>query len=149
MALSLLARSCRSQVPLLKQAVKFSSFTVPARNSLLRNATVSNVFAQKVPKMEIMRKIATSQPLRSSGGGGHAMLWTIERGLALRMLFIIPTALAFPSQALDALMSVSIVMHVHWGLDAIVTDYVRPILVGNVVPKVAHGFAEVQFGLAF
>lgn len=30
-------------------------------------------------------------------------------------------------------------MHAHWGLEAIVVDYVRPVLVGNAVPKVAHG----------
>lgn len=30
-------------------------------------------------------------------------------------------------------------MHAHWGLEAIVVDYVRPVLVGNVVPKIAHG----------
>lgn len=30
-------------------------------------------------------------------------------------------------------------MHAHWGLEAIVVDYVRPVLFGNVVPKLAHG----------
>lgn len=30
-------------------------------------------------------------------------------------------------------------MHAHWGLEAIVTDYVRPVIFGNTVPKVAHG----------
>lgn len=30
-------------------------------------------------------------------------------------------------------------MHAHWGLEAIVVDYVRPVLFGNVVPKITHG----------
>lgn len=30
-------------------------------------------------------------------------------------------------------------MHAHWGLEAVVTDYVREALLGKVLPKVAHG----------
>lgn len=30
-------------------------------------------------------------------------------------------------------------MHFHWGIEAIVTDYVRESLFGKAIPKVAHG----------
>ena len=33
----------------------------------------------------------------------------------------------------------SLVTHVHWGLEAIVVDYVRPRLFGPVIPKIAIG----------
>lgn len=55
------------------------------------------------------------------------------------MLGIVPVALIFPSQPADYLLAVSIVMHSHWGLEAIVTDYVRESVFGSMLPKVAHG----------
>jgi succinate dehydrogenase (ubiquinone) membrane anchor subunit len=55
------------------------------------------------------------------------------------MLAVVPASLAFPSQTLDYLLAVSLVMHSHWGLEAIVTDYVRESLFGSVLPKAAHG----------
>ncbi len=65
-------------------------------------------------------------------------MWTAERVFSAGLLAIVPAAIAFPSQPLDVILAVSMVMHAHWGLEAVVTDYVRPILFGNVVPKLAH-----------
>lgn len=71
----------------------------------------------------------------------------MERAISAGLLVALPAAIAFPSQPLDIVVAVSMVMHAHWGLEAIVVDYVRPILVGNVVPKVAH-FALIAFSAA-
>ncbi|XP_037897609.1 succinate dehydrogenase [ubiquinone] cytochrome b small subunit, mitochondrial-like [Glossina fuscipes] len=51
---------------------------------------------------------------------------------------LIPAAFLVPSQTLDDLMAVSLVIHSHWGIEATITDYVRPAIVGNVLPKVSH-----------
>jgi len=80
----------------------------------------------------------TTTPVRSMSGS-HVTLWTAERALSLALLGVVPVALAFPSQAGDVALAVSIVMHQHWGLEAIVTDYVRPIIFGETIPKVGHG----------
>lgn len=55
------------------------------------------------------------------------------------MLGIVPVALIFPSQPADYLLALSIVMHSHWGLEAIVTDYIRESVFGSILPKAAHG----------
>lgn len=55
------------------------------------------------------------------------------------MLGIVPAALIFPSQVSDYLLAVSIVVHAHWGLEAVVTDYIRESVFGSVLPKAAHG----------
>lgn len=55
------------------------------------------------------------------------------------MLAIVPITLIAPSQPMEYLLAVSIVMHSHWGLEAVVTDYLRESLVGSVIPKVGHG----------
>ncbi|KAG4067239.1 hypothetical protein HA402_000230 [Bradysia odoriphaga] len=85
----------------------------------------------------ISRTISVSAPLQSATGK-HSTLWTAERAVSAGLLAVVPAAIAFPSQPLDVILAVSMVMHAHWGLEAVVTDYVRPILFGNVVPKIAH-----------
>uniref|UniRef100_A0A182MZN8 Succinate dehydrogenase [ubiquinone] cytochrome b small subunit n=1 Tax=Anopheles dirus TaxID=7168 RepID=A0A182MZN8_9DIPT len=86
-----------------------------------------------------VRNFAVSPVRGSAAGGSHVTLWNAERALSLALLGVVPVGLMFPSQVGDTLMAVSIVMHQHWGLEAIVTDYVRPILFGTTVPKLAHG----------
>lgn len=86
-----------------------------------------------------IRSINVSAPKYSAASGTHSTLWTVERALAAGLLAILPAAIIWPSQPLDALLAVSIVMHAHWGLEAIVVDYVRAVLFGNFIPKLAHG----------
>lgn len=40
---------------------------------------------------------------------------------------------------LDYAIAAAMVVHVHWGLEAIVVDYIRPSLFGPVLPKVSLG----------
>jgi succinate dehydrogenase (ubiquinone) membrane anchor subunit len=65
-------------------------------------------------------------------------LWQAERVLSVGLLGLVPAALLVPTQATDYLVSLAIVMHFHWGLEAIVTDYVREALFGKVLPKATH-----------
>uniref|UniRef100_A0A182IYY3 Succinate dehydrogenase [ubiquinone] cytochrome b small subunit n=2 Tax=Anopheles atroparvus TaxID=41427 RepID=A0A182IYY3_ANOAO len=109
-------------------ATKSSLFSA----SLLTPASKPQIFSNTV------RQFAVS-PVRNSSGGNHVTLWNAERALSLALLGVMPVGLMYPSQLGDTLMAVSIVMHQHWGLEAIVTDYVRPIMFGTTVPKMAHG----------
>ncbi|XP_017873710.1 PREDICTED: succinate dehydrogenase [ubiquinone] cytochrome b small subunit, mitochondrial [Drosophila arizonae] len=86
----------------------------------------------------VMREISVSTPRMASATGSHTRLWTIERVLSAGLLAIIPAAFIAPSQVMDALLAISVVIHTHWGVEAMVVDYLRPSVVGNVVPKVAH-----------
>lgn len=63
-------------------------------------------------------------------------MWTAERLLSAAL---IPTPLAFvvPIPAMDYVIAAALVIHVHWGLEAIVVDYIRPSIFGPVAPKVA------------
>lgn len=66
----------------------------------------------------------------------HAKMWTAERLLSLAL---VPSPLAFmmPIPAMDYVIAAALVLHVHWGLEAIVVDYIRPSIFGPVVPKVS------------
>lgn len=78
-----------------------------------------------------------------SAHGNHSALWTIERGVSVALLAIIPAALAFPSKPLDVLMAITVVMHTHWGLEACFIDYVRPVLFGPTLPKLVPAAVTV------
>lgn len=83
------------------------------------------------------RQISLTAARQSAAGSSHAGLWTLERAISVAILGILPAALACPSKTLDTLLAVSLVMHAHWGLEAIVIDYVRPVLFGSLIPKIA------------
>ncbi|XP_076277707.1 succinate dehydrogenase, subunit D [Lasioglossum baleicum] len=70
--------------------------------------------------------------------GDHVRLWVMERAVALALPFVIPAALITENAVLDGAMSLLIVMHTHWGLEAIIVDYARPSVVGTILPKVLH-----------
>lgn len=50
----------------------------------------------------------------SGAGGSHTALWTIERAVSLALLGVVPVAFLVPSQTMDALLAVSLVLHSHW-----------------------------------
>ncbi|XP_018794013.1 PREDICTED: succinate dehydrogenase [ubiquinone] cytochrome b small subunit, mitochondrial isoform X1 [Bactrocera latifrons] len=87
----------------------------------------------------LSRNFSLSSPKMSAAKGNHTPLWTAERLISLSLLGVVPAAFIYPSQTLDALLAVSVVLHSHWGVEAIITDYARPQVVGPLLPKVAHG----------
>ncbi|GFT74186.1 succinate dehydrogenase cytochrome b small subunit, mitochondrial [Nephila pilipes] len=67
----------------------------------------------------------------------HSRIWTAERFLSAALVGILPAAIAFPNPVLDYALALSMTVHVHWGIEAIVVDYVRPSVVGATLSKVA------------
>jgi len=78
-------------------------------------------------------------PKRFSSGGDHVKLWTAEKVVSAAFLPILPLAFLFPSAGLDYLLAFAMTIHSHWGIEAIVVDYVRPSVFGEAIPKVAIG----------
>jgi len=76
------------------------------------------------------------QPARLSSHGDHVALWTAEKIFSGILVPVIPLALMFPTPALDYLMAFVITVHSHWGIEAIVVDYVRESVFGSVIPKI-------------
>ncbi|KAF4527603.1 hypothetical protein B566_EDAN015157 [Ephemera danica] len=72
-----------------------------------------------------------------SAGHDHTKLWTAERLLSLGLLGAIPAAFITPCAALDYAVALSIVMHSHWGIEAVLVDYMRPTVVGPVLAKLS------------
>ena len=91
---------------------------------------------------ELVAKVANGRSsmlvrLLSSDAHNHSKIWVFEKICSAALLAVIPAALAFPNPILDYALALSLVAHVHWGFEAIVVDYIRPSLVGPVIPKIS------------
>ncbi|XP_069672270.1 succinate dehydrogenase [ubiquinone] cytochrome b small subunit, mitochondrial [Periplaneta americana] len=113
-----------------------------------RNMVKQSILAVRPPHQpdSLMQnaQFSVSAKRMAEHGHDHTKLWTAEKALAVGLLGIVPSAFIFPSQFMDYLLAVAIVTHNHWGIEAIVLDYVRPILFGNVIPKIAIGAVYVM-----
>uniref|UniRef100_A0A131XJC6 Succinate dehydrogenase [ubiquinone] cytochrome b small subunit n=1 Tax=Hyalomma excavatum TaxID=257692 RepID=A0A131XJC6_9ACAR len=108
-------------------------------------AFLSTVAKKQLPVVSSMsQKLAPYKPQvttvrLASADSNYVKIWKAERILAVSMIAIVPGAFMFPSPVMDCLFAISATMHMHWGLETIVVDYVRPALFGNFIPKVAVG----------
>lgn len=144
MALHFVLRSsCRNSASIFVSLLNAGK--VPAVSRSLTTVSKSLLLPKPVPSVGIAswRQFSASPIRKAAATGNHVTLWNAERALSVALIGILPVGLMFPSQAGDALMAISIVMHQYWGLEAIVTDYVRPIMFGAAVPKIAHGLLLV------
>ncbi|XP_031619534.1 succinate dehydrogenase [ubiquinone] cytochrome b small subunit, mitochondrial [Contarinia nasturtii] len=144
MAMSVLLRSQNKFKAAATLSNVFRYSTSASKNSfkLLEHQNVSKFVFPKlniapVVKTAGIRQISLTATRQSAAGGSHSGLWTAERFVSLALLGIIPAALAFPSKTLDTLLAISVVMHAHWGIEACVVDYIRPVIFGPLIPKVA------------
>ncbi|TRY76972.1 hypothetical protein TCAL_11561 [Tigriopus californicus] len=98
------------------------------------------------------REFQTSLSMKSSD---HVKLWTAERLVSLGQIpaFILPLMITNP--VTDAIFCTLLVLHSHWGIEAIVVDYIRPSLFGGktLIPNIAQGlvwvFSAVTLGALY
>ncbi|XP_012285241.1 succinate dehydrogenase [ubiquinone] cytochrome b small subunit, mitochondrial [Orussus abietinus] len=86
----------------------------------------------------VIPNVNGSQLRMATTGGDHVRLWQIERLLSTALIPILPACVILQNPVVDGLTAILIVMHSYWGLEAVVIDYARPIVVGPIVPKIAH-----------
>ncbi|XP_012231581.1 succinate dehydrogenase [ubiquinone] cytochrome b small subunit, mitochondrial [Linepithema humile] len=127
----LLMRSCNSaQFPKSTSSLtNLNRCVLPNTNNYAKCRILSKLPAQSTVSM-IQSRAASAQ-------GDHVRLWVIERIVTASFLSLIPAALLFESKFVEIVLAAAVVMHTHWGLEAIILDYARPIVVGTLVPKVA------------
>ncbi|KAL6264946.1 hypothetical protein P5V15_005042 [Pogonomyrmex californicus] len=128
----LLVRSCNP--------TQFPKSTSSLAN--LSRSVIPNVPANSYPKCHILSKLSVQSTIsmtqtRAASAQGHARMWLLERIVSISFLPLIPAALLLENKFIETLLAIAIVIHMHWGLEAIILDYARPIVVGKLVPKVA------------
>lgn len=96
---------------------------------------VSSVSTQKL----VPYKPQVTAVRLASADSNYVWIWKAERILAASMIAIVPGAFMFPSPVMDCLLAMSATLHMHWGVETVAVDYIRPALFGNVIPKIAVG----------
>ncbi|XP_063884244.1 succinate dehydrogenase [ubiquinone] cytochrome b small subunit, mitochondrial-like [Scylla paramamosain] len=99
---------------------------------------------QALPPSQPQQLLATSlvrstAPEIEQAGHDHVLHWTAERILTLVLMGVIPAAFVWPTPSLEYFMALSLTLHSHWGVEAIVVDYIRPSVFGKIIPKLAVG----------
>ncbi|XP_026743035.1 succinate dehydrogenase [ubiquinone] cytochrome b small subunit, mitochondrial isoform X1 [Trichoplusia ni] len=103
-------------------------------------ATANALKEMNTPILNSVRSFRTS-PVRLSDEKphDHSKLWVIEKGVAALMVPILPLGLLLPNKILDSVIAILICAHSFWGLEAMVVEYIRVLLFGAFIPKVAMG----------
>ncbi|CAD6995146.1 succinate dehydrogenase [ubiquinone] cytochrome b small subunit, mitochondrial [Ceratitis capitata] len=139
MALSLLRNAGKLNVVGLTKTATALSIPMKTLTTKSLSAESSKTISLIKNAQGMTRKFSLTSAKMAAAKGNHVPLWTAERLISLGLLGVVPAAFIYPSQTLDALLAVSVVLHSHWGVEAIITDYARPQVVGPLLPKVAHG----------
>ena len=106
-----------------------------ARSATSLRCLTKPSLARQLPQLSF----ATSSVRQSSGD--HVKMWSAERFVSLAQVpaCIVPFVVTTPMT--DAMFCTLAVLHSHWGIEAIVVDYIRPSLFNGstVIPNIAVG----------
>ncbi|XP_050362027.1 succinate dehydrogenase [ubiquinone] cytochrome b small subunit, mitochondrial-like [Nymphalis io] len=82
----------------------------------------------------------TKMKLQEEKPHDHARLWVIEKSTSAILVVLIPFGLLIPNRLFDSLLAILITAHTYWGMEAVMVEYVRVLLFGPLIPKIAIGF---------
>jgi len=108
---------------LLKTGIRQSTITSPT--SLL-------------PASSLLPATSFSTSLAKRSSGDHVKMWTAERLVSIAQIPICIVPFMWTNPINDAIFCTLAILHSHWGIEAIVVDYIRPSLFnGNtVIPNI-------------
>merc|ERR1711963_460271 len=109
---------------LMRQQLRCMQNMVGKKPLLIGNGTL-------VPKPK--QFLATSAVNRSSGD--HVRMWTMERGVSVLQIPTLIVPFIHTTFWTDAMFCTLAVLHSHWGVEAIVVDYIRPSLFMVALPS--------------
>ncbi|XP_013170528.1 PREDICTED: putative succinate dehydrogenase [ubiquinone] cytochrome b small subunit, mitochondrial isoform X1 [Papilio xuthus] len=148
MALSMFLRApvCTNQA-FSKQIMRLATFSATNGNSLTAPTLPSVVSLKNIllkseitPITNSVRSFRTSAVRMSDEKPhDHAKLWIIEKGVSALLVPLIPLGLLVPNKLFDSILAILITAHSFWGMEALVVEYVRVLLFGPQIPKIAMG----------
>ncbi|KAI4473592.1 hypothetical protein M0802_016038 [Mischocyttarus mexicanus] len=120
----------------LSQTTRLSSSL--ANVNLTNPKLANNENHQLLTKLPMSLTLSGNQSRFASTTGSHVRLWVAEKIVSAAMPVLIPSCLLLENPVIDAITGILVVMHMHWGLEALVVDYARPNVVGPLLAKVFH-----------
>ena len=105
-------------------------------SALVRKPTL--LFAAK-PSNQPILKVAQRNSHNAS------KQWKNEKLLTIALLGIIPAAMYLENPITDSLLAVSLLIHINWGLESIIIDYLT--MWGAIFPKIGLAYLYVVMAL--
>merc|ERR1711963_5525 len=103
----------------------------------------------KIPKSTLVpaQFLATTSVQRS--GADHVKMWTAERAVSVAQIPALIVPFMWTTPMTDAIFCTLAVLHSHWGVEAIVVDYIRPSLFGGstTIPNICQGLVWALSGV--
>ncbi|XP_050305965.1 succinate dehydrogenase [ubiquinone] cytochrome b small subunit, mitochondrial [Anthonomus grandis grandis] len=137
MALSLMLRNGPKFRGLAASALPRCSFQIQKTQNFTHLVVKTNTKPLSLANKCKLQFINVAQQTKRNMSMDHGKLWTIEKIVSVLLLGIVPATFFTPHKIYDHLFAVLTVLHFHWGFEAIVVDYIRPILLGPLIPKLA------------
>uniref|UniRef100_A0A915A514 Succinate dehydrogenase [ubiquinone] cytochrome b small subunit n=1 Tax=Parascaris univalens TaxID=6257 RepID=A0A915A514_PARUN len=106
--------------------------------SLIRCVTSKALKYRQLMKMAARTSVTVPVSREPFSIEDHSLHFKIERYWAAGMIPLFPSAYFIHTPAMDAVLTVAIVLHVHWGIAGIVSDYARPFVMGDYFAKLAR-----------
>lgn len=86
----------------------------PEKMAKQTDLCVTPLLSQSGIILQNAKHFSLSAKQMAAHGHDHTKLWTAEKVLSISLLGIVPTAFLIPSQFMDYLLAISVVMHNHW-----------------------------------
>jgi len=112
-------------------------YRVPASLAYAATQKTSQAVVPYQAKHFSVSPVTKAAPEIEQAGHDHVLHWTAERALSVVLMGAIPVAVVFPTPAAEYFLALAMTVHSHWGVEAIVVDYIRPSVFGNIIPKLA------------
>ncbi|KXJ29660.1 succinate dehydrogenase [ubiquinone] cytochrome b small subunit A, mitochondrial [Exaiptasia diaphana] len=127
-----------------------SRFVISSTRPILASSSMTcfpTIQNQKVPLTKAIHSTSsnkkTTLEIAPSTASTH---WILERGFSIALLALIPAGIFYPCAAVDWGLAICIPVHNHWGIHAILADYVNK---GPKMPARARGIWLVLTVLQF
>ncbi|XP_060535708.1 succinate dehydrogenase [ubiquinone] cytochrome b small subunit, mitochondrial [Cylas formicarius] len=126
---------------ILRNTAKLRGISSPPFHSFRRTQSFSQLLNNRnqfplVAKTKMNLVNVINQTKRNMSAD-HSKLWPIEKAVSVLLIGIAPATFICPNPIFDNLFALTTVIHFHWGLEAVVVDYIRPAILGPVLPKLA------------
>ncbi|CAH2102451.1 unnamed protein product [Euphydryas editha] len=137
-------RSALLSTALRRSVTRLGVEPITKRNAIftdildLRHTTMSS--ATSIYFNSIRSFSTTKVKLHEEKAHDHARLWVIEKATSALLVGLIPCGLLIPNKLFDSILAILITAHTFWGMEAVMVEYVRVLLFGPLIPKIAIGF---------
>jgi len=119
------------------------------RHMFRATAAVTNSNHERLLMKTNQQQQSLTDLISKRHSSNHSGLWSLERMVSAGLIGVIPIAFIAPSlPGVDYALALALVSHVHWGVEAIVVDYIRPTIFGPVLPKIMLGAVYLLSALA-